>query len=136
MKTSTKGLAVLGGGALLVILSACGQSGSTGTAPPSSTAAGSATATATVNVTESEFAIDASPTSLPAGSVTFAISNTGAASHDVVVKGPGVDNVASALVSPGGTGSLTVTLQPGTYELYCNVPGHKDKGMDTTITVT
>ena len=30
---------------------------------------------------------------------------------------------------------LTVTLQDGTYELYCSVPGHKQAGMDTSITV-
>jgi len=35
----------------------------------------------------------------------------------------------------GQSGSLTVTLQKGTYQLWCGVPGHKDKGMVTTITV-
>jgi uncharacterized cupredoxin-like copper-binding protein len=31
---------------------------------------------------------------------------------------------------------LTVTLKPGTYELYCTVPGHEAAGMKQNITVT
>jgi len=36
---------------------------------------------------------------------------------------------------PGGSGSLTLTLKPGTYVLFCNVPGHYMGGMWTTLTV-
>src|SRR5207253_2046335 len=39
------------------------------------------------------------------------------------------------LISPGASSTLTVTLKPGTYELYCTVPGHKAAGMDVKITV-
>lgn len=35
----------------------------------------------------------------------------------------------------GHSGSLTVDLQPGTYQIWCPVGDHKGKGMDTTITV-
>jgi uncharacterized cupredoxin-like copper-binding protein len=51
------------------------------------------------------------------------------------------DNVATgdlgevAELDPGKGGSLTVTLKPGTYLLYCNVPGHYMSGMWTTLTV-
>jgi len=31
---------------------------------------------------------------------------------------------------------LTATLQKGSYELWCSVPGHKNKGMDLTIKVS
>ena len=34
-----------------------------------------------------------------------------------------------------GTGMLTATLQKGSDELWCSVPGHKNKGMDLTIKV-
>jgi uncharacterized cupredoxin-like copper-binding protein len=30
---------------------------------------------------------------------------------------------------------MTVTLQKGTYEVYCPVDGHKERGMQTKITV-
>jgi uncharacterized cupredoxin-like copper-binding protein len=36
-------------------------------------------------------------------------------------------------LDPGKQGSLTVTLKPGTYLLYCNIPGHYMAGMWTTI---
>jgi uncharacterized cupredoxin-like copper-binding protein len=39
-----------------------------------------------------------------------------------------------AELEPGKTGALTVTLKPGTYLLYCNIPGHYMAGMWTTVT--
>ena len=38
-------------------------------------------------------------------------------------------------LDPGQTGSLTVDLTPGTYVLFCNIPGHFIDGMWTLITV-
>lgn len=40
-----------------------------------------------------------------------------------------------AELDPGKTGSLTLTLAPGKYLLYCNLPGHYMMGMYTVITV-
>ena len=38
---------------------------------------------------------------------------------------------------PGEVNTLTfVANEPGTYEYYCTVPGHKDSGMVGTLTVT
>ncbi|MBI1170363.1 hypothetical protein GC209_03085 [bacterium] len=39
-------------------------------------------------------------------------------------------------LDPGKGGALTVTLEPGTYILYCNIPGHFVGGMWTELTVT
>ena len=36
---------------------------------------------------------------------------------------------------PSGTKKLTVTLQNGTYDFFCSVPGHKAAGMDVKVTV-
>ena len=36
----------------------------------------------------------------------------------------------------GQSGALTLTLTPGTYILYCNIPGHYAAGMWTLLTVT
>lgn len=38
-------------------------------------------------------------------------------------------------LDPGKSGSLTITLAPGTYILFCNVAGHYMSGMWTLITV-
>ena len=39
-------------------------------------------------------------------------------------------------LEPGKTGSLTLELKPGTYILFCNIPGHYELGMWTLLTVT
>ena len=39
-------------------------------------------------------------------------------------------------LDPGKSGALTVTLKPGTYILFCNIPGHYAMGMWTLLTVT
>ncbi len=38
-------------------------------------------------------------------------------------------------LEPGIRGQLTVTLEPGTYVLVCNIPGHYSSGMWTILTV-
>ena len=38
-------------------------------------------------------------------------------------------------LDPGKTGSLTLTLAPGKYVMFCNIPGHYAMGMWTMITV-
>lgn len=38
-------------------------------------------------------------------------------------------------LDPGKSGTLTLTLDPGTYMLFCNIPGHYMAGMWTTVTV-
>ena len=38
-------------------------------------------------------------------------------------------------LDPGKSGELTVDMKPGSYILFCNVPGHLGAGMWTTITV-
>ncbi|MCU1346374.1 MAG: hypothetical protein JWL70_2640 [Acidimicrobiia bacterium] len=96
--------------------------------------AGAAATGTSVAVTEKEFAIGLAQTSLSAGSTTFSISNTGQFKHNLVVEGNGAE-AKSATFEKGQNGTLTVDLKPGTYEVYCSIPTHRGKGMDTTITV-
>jgi uncharacterized cupredoxin-like copper-binding protein len=106
--------------------------GTTGTTTTGTTTAAPST---TVAVSEVEFKITFPKTSLPAGSYTFDVRDDGKIPHDLVVKGEGVDK-GTPLINPGQSKSLTVDLKPGTYDVYCSVPGHKQAGMDLTLTIT
>jgi uncharacterized cupredoxin-like copper-binding protein len=63
------------------------------------------------------------------------MSDDGHASHAMEIQGPGISGAKSSTVGPGSTATLTVTLQSGTYTLFCPVPGHRQAGMQTTLTV-
>ena len=71
-----------------------------------------------------------------AGKITIALHVTNAAGvggHNIAIKGPATG--AGKIVPQGGTSSFTVTLRPGKYTYYCQVPGHEQAGMKGTLTV-
>jgi uncharacterized cupredoxin-like copper-binding protein len=86
--------------------------------------------TATVTVTATEFKFKLSPNSAKAGSVTFNIVNKGHLGHDFAIAGK-----KSAMIAPGKSAKLTVTLKAGKYPYSCTVPGHAAAGMKGTLTV-
>jgi uncharacterized cupredoxin-like copper-binding protein len=89
-----------------------------------------------VAVSETEFKITAPAQKVPAGKVTFDVKNAGKIGHDLVVSGPGVTGAAkTALLNPGQSAKLTVTLAAGSYTLYCSVPGHRAAGMSAKLDV-
>jgi uncharacterized cupredoxin-like copper-binding protein len=91
-------------------------------------------AAATVEVRLSEYAIGM-PHTLPAGPTAFLVRNEGHKSHSFKIEGPKIDGQLEAIVRPGGTGSLEVTLQPGEYKVYCPIGSHAAKGMTMTLGV-
>jgi hypothetical protein len=90
----------------------------------------------TVSARLSEWKVELSATTLPAGPVTFAVSNTGSIPHALEIEGQGIEKEL-AVLQPGTAGTLTVTLKPGRYEVYCPVgqDSHMKLGMLTRITV-
>ena len=70
---------------------------------------------------------------VPAGPVRIEAVNTGAIPHNIGIRGGPISNQ----VDPGGAISLDLgELEPGTYELYCDLPGHEDAGMVAPFVVT
>lgn len=69
----------------------------------------------------------------PAGEVTITLMNESGIPHNVEVEGNGIEEVSDT-ISEGST-DLTLTLEPGEYEFYCAIPGHKEGGMEGTLTV-
>jgi len=94
-----------------------------------------ANAATSVPVTETEFKIALPKTTVAAGSYSFEVANDGKIEHDLVVEGNGVDEKTQT-IEAGKTATLKVDLKPGTYDVYCSIPGHKEAGMDVKLTVS
>ena len=71
--------------------------------------------------------------SAKAGKVTITMDNPSSVPHAVEVEGNGVEKETKTLTQ--GKASLTVDLKSGKYEFYCPVDGHKQAGMEGTLTV-
>jgi plastocyanin len=67
------------------------------------------------------------------GKVTITMDNPSSTPHAVEVEGNGVEEETKTLTK--GTASVTVDLKAGKYEFYCPVDGHKQAGMEGTLTV-
>ena len=99
-------------------------------------AGGGGGAAETVNIGETEYKLDPSSATVKAGEVTFDVSNDGTIVHNLEVEGPGEEATTDDLEA-GQSGQVTVDLsKPGTYEMYCSIDGHRDLGMEGTVTVT
>jgi plastocyanin len=70
-----------------------------------------------------------------AGKVTVDFNNPSAVGHDVAFENSSGETVGGTEVVTEGSDSTTVDLKPGTYHYYCTVPGHREAGMEGTLTV-
>jgi uncharacterized cupredoxin-like copper-binding protein len=86
---------------------------------------------AAVTVTASEFKFKLSKASVPHGSVTFTVVNKGKLPHDFKIGGK-----KTALLRPGKSAKLTVTLKAGKAAYICTVAGHAAAGMKGSLKVS
>lgn len=73
--------------------------------------------------------------SAKAGKVTIDFNNPQSLTHDVAIEDSGGKTVGKTELIAEGEDSTSVTLKPGTYTFYCSVPGHREAGMEGTLTV-
>jgi plastocyanin len=108
----------------------------TGTpAPPSSPAA---TATSALNLAADpggQLAFDTKQLSAKAGKVTITLANASPLEHNVTIA-EGSTVLGTTPTFKGGSKALTLTLKAGTYTFYCSVPGHRQAGMEGTLSVS
>jgi plastocyanin len=69
------------------------------------------------------------------GNVRITLSNPSPVPHNISLQGPGGVNAQGATVPHGGSSQVSVTLKAGTYTFFCSVPGHRQAGMQGTLTV-
>ncbi|MGN6391954.1 MAG: cupredoxin domain-containing protein [Gemmatimonadales bacterium] len=89
-----------------------------------------------VGATLSEWTIQLSVGTVPAGPVTFTATNSGTIPHALEVEGHGLER-QTRIIQPGASATLTLTLEAGRYEIYCPVgqDSHKKLGMQTYLKV-
>lgn len=66
---------------------------------------------------------------------TLEIVNEQSVPHDVVLEDANGEEVGATDVVTEDTSSAEVDLEPGTYKFFCSVPGHREAGMEGTLTV-
>jgi uncharacterized cupredoxin-like copper-binding protein len=145
--TGMRQLSFLAGRLILVVcaavlLTACSSSGRTSRA-----------AQTVVRVDEKDFRIVVRPRRVPAGEAELVIRNAGPVTHELIVvrgsrshlplrtDGVTIDEDAlpeSGVIEGTGPGSvrrLRLRLEPGKYQLFCNMAGHFMAGMHAELVV-
>jgi plastocyanin len=137
----------------LLALAGCGSSSSNSTssstpAAPATTATTSSTAATSTTAPagaasslslaadpEGQLSYDKKSLAAKAGKVSIAFTNKAPLAHNVTIESSSGSAVGSTPTFEGATKTLSVTLKPGSYKFYCSVPGHRQAGMEGTLTV-
>jgi plastocyanin len=134
MTTANKraGFVALGLAAVLGV-GACGGGGE-GKAAERPRAASEPGASGTLRIEAHEFALTPKDLQAAPGTVAIEYVNAGAIPHTLLIDG--ASGLKLDVASAGDVDSGTVKLEPGTYTLYCDIPGHRQAGMETPLTVS
>jgi len=82
-----------------------------------------------------QLAFTSDDASAKAGKVTVNFTNTSPVPHDVRIESSGGEELGGTEVLSEGNESAEVDLKPGEYTFFCSVPGHRQAGMEGTLTV-
>lgn len=137
---------------MLLFLAGCSQPGgslapvvpnSASPAPASaaaSAASSAAASTAPSNATAvivKDFKIEPADIKAQGKTVSLAVTNQGPTIHNVTIRdASGTVIVATRDLKPGESETISATLAPGTYVLFCSLPGHESLGTKGTLEVS
>jgi outer membrane protein assembly factor BamB len=109
----------------------------TATKPKSGGGTGSPNGARSLNLSPqgNNLKFDTNKLSAKAGKVTMKFTNNSALAHNVVLINSANKTLGKTPTFDGGAKSFSTTLKPGTYTYYCSVPGHRQAGMQGTLTV-
>jgi plastocyanin len=82
-----------------------------------------------------ELAFTSDSLSAKAGKVTIDFSNPAPVPHNVHIEDESGEDVAGTETISESSETTTANLKPGTYTFFCSVPGHREAGMEGTLTV-
>lgn len=100
-----------------------------------SSSGGGASTTLDVEASETALAFNTTNLTAKAGKVTIDFKNPSAIPHNVVIEEETGKELAGFEPIAEGEESETAELKPGTYTFFCSVPGHREAGMEGTLTV-
>jgi mono/diheme cytochrome c family protein len=72
------------------------------------------------------------------GAISISMTNASGVPHNLAIQvgtGPSGKVLGATPISASGTHTLSLSLPPGTYTFFCQVPGHRAAGMFGTLTV-
>lgn len=84
---------------------------------------------------DGSFAFEEASLTAAAGPATFEFENSASLAHDFCLEQDGSELGCADLISGGETSTLDADLEAGEYTYYCSVSGHRDGGMEGTLTV-
>jgi plastocyanin len=129
------GLAACGGGSNNNDTTAASTPANTATSAGGGAAAGGSS---TVNISTpsgTDLAYNQKDVSAKAGSVTIDFQNNESIPHDVAVEDSSGKQLGATDLVASGSSTATVDVTAGTYTFFCTVPGHREAGMEGTLTV-
>lgn len=108
------------------------------TTPASTTPAAAAPASTSLALSanpEGRLTYSTKALSAKAGNVTIKLANASPVEHNVTIA-LGSTVLGAAPTFAGGSKTIALKLKPGKYSFYCSVPGHRQAGMEGTLTVS
>jgi plastocyanin len=107
----------------------------TSTPTPNSKPATGSGSTVSLQPKGDQLLFDTNTLTAKAGKVRVDFTNDSAISHNVTLINSANKTLGETPTFDGGTKSFNATLKAGTYTYYCSVPGHREAGMQGTLTV-
>lgn len=117
--------------AAVALLAACGGDDDTAAPAPDAGEASGSGGAVTVVAEDVDFGADAYEAD--AGEVTFEYVNEGIIEHSLVIED--VDGFRLLVETRGDVDRGSVGLEPGSYTLLCDIPGHAQSGMVADLEV-
>jgi plastocyanin len=108
---------------------------STAASTPATSGEGASGALSVTANPEGQLKFDKTALTAKAGKVSIAFTNMSSLGHNMTVESAAGKVEGATPTFEGGSKSVTLNLKPGTYKFFCSVPGHRQAGMEGTLTV-
>ena len=109
-------------------------SGGTSAVPPSTKAKSTEHLTLAANP-QGELKYDKTTLTAKEGVASLTLANSSPVEHNITIENSAGTIVGGTTTFTGGSHTIKISLKAGTYKFFCSVPGHRQAGMEGTLTV-